>query len=135
METKDYINNNGLSSLVEELSEKNYNKLYNFSDINENKLNNTIINTVYIDTIINIAEAAFMFDKKYNVSILGNDMNIYQKIKLINESKIKNKDKNVLKDHLIIEYLNIQFECDNKPLSDNIISHRDLMFKYPLVPR
>ena len=134
METKDYINNNGLSSLVEELSEKNYNKLYNFSDINENKLNNTIINTVYIDTIINIAEAAFMFDKKYNVSILGNDMNIYQKIKLINESKIKNKDKNVLKDHLIIEYLNIQFECDNKPLSDNIISHRDLMFKYPLVP-
>ena len=65
METKDYINNNGLSSLVEELSEKNKNILYKFSDVNENKLNNTIINTTYIDTIMNIAEAAFMIDKKY----------------------------------------------------------------------
>lgn len=134
METKDYINNNGLSSLVEELSEKNKNILYKFSDVNENKLNNTIINKTYIDTIMNIAEAAFMIDKKYNVSILGNNMDIYQKIKLINESKINKNHKIILKDHLIIEYLNIPFECDNKPLSDNIISYRDLMFKYPLVP-
>lgn len=134
METKNYINNNGLSSLVEELSEKNKNILYKFSDVNENKLNNTIINTTYIDTIMNIAEAAFMIDKKYNVSILGNDINIFDKIKLINESKINKNHKIILKDHLIIEYFNISFECDNKPLSDNIISYRDLMFKYPLVP-
>lgn len=134
METKDYINNNGLSSLVEELSEKNKNILYKFSDVNENKLSNVIINTTYIDTIVNIAEAAFMIYKKYNVSILDNNMNIFQKIKLINESKINKNNKIILKDHLIIEYLNISFECDNKPLSDNIISYRDLMFKYPLVP-
>lgn len=122
------------NNILNNLSNSVLNKLYVFTSVKNNEFENTIVSKTTLEQINAIAVAAFYFDKENNTSILNDKSDIITKIEMINKSKLKNKFKKILKNHLILESLDLKTYCEQKPLTIKKVNFDEYDFeRYDLI--